>query len=98
MVPDWFVDDLVHNGDPQTWARGDFAEFMPGGRYRSFWYHPGIEPEVVMGVGIHGQMLYVDTPRQVVVAIQSSWDEPDPEFDHDDNRALCRALAAAVAG
>ncbi len=96
VVPDWFVDDLVHNGDPQTWARGDFAENMPGGRYRSYWYHPGIEPDVVMGVGIHGQMLYVDIPRQVVVAIQSSWDEPDPEFDHDDNRALCRALAAAI--
>ncbi len=98
VVPEWFVDDLVHNGDPETWARGDFAENMPGGRYRSYWYHPGVEPDVVMGVGIHGQMLYVDIPRQVVVAIQSSWDEPDPEHDHDDNRALCRALAAAVAG
>ncbi len=98
VVPEWFVDDLVHNGNPETWARGDFAENMPGGRYRSYWYHPGVEPDVVMGVGIHGQMLYVDIPRQVVVAVQSSWDEPDPEHDHDDNRALCRALAAAAAG
>ena len=96
VVPPWFVDDLMHAGNPATWERGDFAESYPGGRYRSYWYSFGVDPDVVCGVGIHGQLLYVDVPRQVVVAIQSSWADPDPDIGHHDNQAIARAIAHAL--
>jgi CubicO group peptidase (beta-lactamase class C family) len=97
VVPPEFVDDLLHGGSRERWAAGDFADMFPDGSYRSYWYAPGIDPDVVCGIGIHGQMLYVDVARQVVVAVQSSWPMPDDEDWHLDNHALCRALAHAVA-
>lgn len=97
VVPDWFVDDLVNNGNPETWVRGDFAESYPVGKYRSFWYDIDADPEVRCGIGIHGQMLYVDIPRQVVVAIMSSWGDPDPDVGHKDNASLARTIARSLA-
>ena len=96
VVPAEFVDDLLHAGSRERWAAGDFASMFALGSYRSYWYAPGVDPDVVCGIGIHGQMLYVDVPRQVVVAIQSSWSMPDDEDRHLDNHAICRALAHAL--
>ena len=97
VVPEWFVDDLVNNGNPETWARGDFAESYPVGKYRSYWYDIDADPGVRCGIGIYGQMLYVDIPRQVVVAIMSSWADPDPDVGHKDNALLARTIARALA-
>lgn len=107
IVPADFVDDLTDGGDPGHWALGDYADWLPGGCYRSCWYQPRVDPGCVMAVGIHGQMIYVDRPRNTVVVKQSSWDSPDSDDLHSDNeyasRAICRALsaedpAAALAG
>jgi hypothetical protein len=54
------------------------------------------DPDVIMGIGIHGQMLYVDRPRGVVVAKQSSWPNPDSEEMHLDAFNACRAIAHAL--
>ena len=97
VVPEWFVDDLVNNGNPETWARGDFAESYPVGKYRSYWYDIDADPGVRCGIGIYGQMVYVDIPRQVVVAIMSSWADPDPDVGHKDNALLARTIARALA-
>jgi CubicO group peptidase (beta-lactamase class C family) len=98
IVPEWFVEDLTRNGDPSHWAAGDYAAWLPGGCYRSCWYQPRVDPDCVMAVGIHGQMIYVDRPRNIVVVKQSSWDTPDSDDLHSDNeyaaRAICRALTA----
>ena len=98
IVSEEFLDDLLHGGHRAQWAAGDFAEMWPDGAYRSCWYTPNIDPDVVLGMGIHGQMLYVDVPRQVVVVLLSSWSEPDDEDWHLDNHAVCRTLAHRVAG
>ncbi len=107
IVPADFIDDLTDGGDPEHWALGDYADWLPGGCYRSCWYQPRVDPGCVMAVGIHGQMIYVDRPRNTVVVKQSSWDSPDSDDLHSDNeyasRAICRALsagdpAAALAG
>jgi CubicO group peptidase (beta-lactamase class C family) len=90
------VDDLLHGGDPQHWADGDFASLFPGGAYRSCWYGPRVDRDAVCGIGIHGQMLYVDVARDVVVAILSSWPEPDDEDWHLDNYAMARTIARTL--
>jgi CubicO group peptidase (beta-lactamase class C family) len=96
IVPADFVEDLLHGGDPAQWAAGDFSDWLPGGCYRSCWYQPRVDPDCAMAVGIHGQMIYVDRPRGVVVAKQSSWDTPDSNDLHTDAYRACRAIARAL--
>ncbi len=96
IVPADFIEDLTAGGDPNHWALGDYADWLPGGCYRSCWYQPRIDPGCVMAVGIHGQMIYVDRPRGVVVVKQSSWDSPDDDPAHKDAEHACRAIARAL--
>jgi CubicO group peptidase (beta-lactamase class C family) len=91
-----FLRDVYENGSAEQWATGDFKDFFEKGVYRSFCYKPGTDPDVIMGIGIHGQMLYVDRPRGVVVAKQSSWPNPDSEEMHLDAFYACRAIAHAL--
>jgi CubicO group peptidase (beta-lactamase class C family) len=91
------LDDILRGGHREQWARGDFSSMWAEGAYRACWYAPNIDPDVVVGIGIHGQMLYVDVPRQVVVVVVSSWSEPDDDDWHLDNHAVCRTLARALA-
>jgi CubicO group peptidase (beta-lactamase class C family) len=97
IVSEEFLDDLLHAGHRAQWAAGDFADMWADGAYRSGWYTPNIDPDVALGIGIYGQMLYVDIPRQVVVVVLSSWSEPDDEDWHADNHTICRSLAHHVA-
>jgi CubicO group peptidase (beta-lactamase class C family) len=91
-----FMRDVYENGSAQQWETGDFKDFFVKGVYRSFCYKPGEDPDVIMGIGIHGQMLYVDRPRGVVVAKQSSWPNPDSEEMHLDAFHACQAIARAL--
>src|SRR5207249_5538343 len=40
IVPERWIDDIAHHGDPAAWAAGNGSEFFPGLplRYRSKWY------------------------------------------------------------
>jgi CubicO group peptidase (beta-lactamase class C family) len=91
VLPEWFVDDLFHGGDPSLWATGELSDYFPGAAYRSCWYELRTEPGQLRAGGIHGQMIYVDRPRQVVVAKHSS--SPNPE----DEAATSAAIEAASA-
>jgi CubicO group peptidase (beta-lactamase class C family) len=91
-----FLTDVYENGSYPQWQTGDFKDFLPNGVYRSFCYKPGEDPDVIMGIGIHGQMLYVDRPRNVVIAKQSSWPNPDSEEMHLDAFHACQAIARAL--
>jgi CubicO group peptidase (beta-lactamase class C family) len=73
VIPGWFVADLMSAGDTALWAASELTHLLPpGGTYRSNWYQPREDPGVAMAIGIHGQRIYVDVPRRVVVAKQSS--------------------------
>jgi hypothetical protein len=70
VVPAAWIDDLERNGDPQAWTAGSFAEYF-GHRpmhYRAKWYVLRDEGPTLFGWGIHGQHLFVDRRRQIVVA------------------------------
>lgn len=84
-------------GDRRAWDAGSLADFIPGAAYRAFWYQLPDSPEVYLAAGIHGQRIYVDVPRQVVIAQQASlpgsfdaqtWAETLPAF-----RWIAHALA-----
>lgn len=93
VLPDRFVADLFRGGDPALWAAGDFADLFPGAAYRSCWYQPQPGAGVLLALGIHGQQVYVDRRRQVVVVTQSRW--PEPTDDAADHAAIAAAGAVA---
>jgi CubicO group peptidase (beta-lactamase class C family) len=70
-IPEWFLSDLMTEGDHAIWAAGSIAHLFPHGAYRSCWYQPREDPGVVIAAGLYGQWLYVDVRRRVVVAKQS---------------------------
>jgi CubicO group peptidase (beta-lactamase class C family) len=74
IVPASWIEDIVRNGDPGAWAAGDLAAYFPGVplRYRSHWYVRDGKPPVVFGLGIHGQYVFVDRARGIVIAKVSS--------------------------
>jgi CubicO group peptidase (beta-lactamase class C family) len=98
IIPADFVRDLREGGDAAQWANGEWAEFLPGGAYRSCFYQPRVEPGVAVGIGIFGQHLYADPVRKVVVVKQSSWPRPDVETADLIAIDASRAIAAHLAG
>lgn len=84
------VADILRPGDPDAWINGTMPDFLPGGAYRSLWYQLGGDPSRYLAAGIHGQRVYVDIPRRIVIAQlaslpsafdQGTWDETIPLFE-----------------
>jgi CubicO group peptidase (beta-lactamase class C family) len=78
IVPAAWIEDLERGGDRAAWDAGNFAYIFPGlpMRYRAKWYAVDGAPPLLFGWGIHGQHLFVDRARQVVIAKLSSQAEP----------------------
>jgi CubicO group peptidase (beta-lactamase class C family) len=96
ILPGWWVEDIRHAGDNAPWKKGDFFNLFPKGRYRSKWYQTGNASGAFCGIGIHGQWLWVDPQREVVIAKVSAQEEP---VDDDTDILLTlafEAIAAAV--
>ena len=77
IVPAAWIADITSAGDPDAWNAGDFAALFPGVpmHYRSKWYieRPGPSGGAMLfGVGVHGQNLFVDAARDLVIAKFSS--------------------------
>lgn len=79
IVPEQWITDIRNNGDRSLWMAGDFANYYTDWRmrYRSKWYVMGEGNSPVFGVGIHGQFVYINPEKSLVVAQFSS--QPDPE-------------------
>jgi CubicO group peptidase (beta-lactamase class C family) len=70
---------------------GEFFSMFPAGRYRSQWYQTGGASGAFCAIGIHGQWLWVDPLRAVVIAKVSAQAEP---VDEDIDFTLIRAFEA----
>ena len=96
VIPRDWVEDIRNGGDREAWLRGEMADLLPAGRYRSKWYQIGNPAGAFCGIGIHGQWLYVDPAADAVIVKLSSQPEPvDDPLDRACLRAfdaICRAL------
>jgi CubicO group peptidase (beta-lactamase class C family) len=94
VVPAWWIDDIVTNGDPDAWRGCSFETMLPpGGRYRSQWYVSDERGTHTMGAGIHGQWIWFDRDRAVTVVKLAS--RPTASDDrHDDIELACFAALA----
>ena len=91
ILPRWWVEDIRHNGDSGPWKKGDMVDLFPKGRYRSKWYQTGNASGAFCGIGIHGQWLWIDPLREVVIAKVSAQAEP---VNDDTDRLLVLAFEA----
>ncbi len=78
ILPESWLRDIAENGDRQAWRDGDFYEDF--GKldmcYRSKWYVREADNPMIHGLGIHGQYLFVDPVRELVIALFSSEGKP----------------------
>ncbi len=79
ILPHWWLEDIHEAGDRDAWQRGNFAEFLPQGRYRSQWYQLGDDDGTLFGIGIHGQWLFIDPAQETVIVKFSA----DPVASND---------------
>lgn len=90
VIPANWIDDMRHNGDRDTWRRGDCPEILPGGAYRSLWYAGS--DDAFFALGIFGQVLWCDpTNRRVIVRTSSRSVASDPSLTIDE-LAVMRSL------
>ncbi len=66
----WTVDPDIRD----AFDRSEAGPFMPGGWYRNqFWFLPRAHGDVLLALGIYGQMLYVNPGTGTVAAKFSTW-------------------------
>jgi CubicO group peptidase (beta-lactamase class C family) len=82
----------VFAASPAEWA-------FPGGWYRhQFWFRPGAYGDVLLGLGIYGQMLHVSRRTGTVCVKFSTWpDAQNPAYLEDTLRAF-DAVGGFLAG
>jgi CubicO group peptidase (beta-lactamase class C family) len=95
----WLADAF----DPAPGVREAFAHteneaMLPGGWYRNqFWFFRSEAGPILLCLGIHGQLVFVDRASQTVIVKLSSWpDAQNPEHLANTLRA-CAAIAAKLA-
>jgi CubicO group peptidase (beta-lactamase class C family) len=74
VVPSSWIEDILTNGDPTAWNKGDFLKYFPQMpiHYRSKWYVLRGAAPIMFGVGVFGQNVFIDKKNQIVIAKFSS--------------------------
>lgn len=93
VIPGWWIDDINDNGDPEAWARGEFAAMFPGAAYRSKFYQIDRKRRTLCCIGIHGQWIYIDPVSELVIVRVAA--EPIP-LDVENYRAWRRGFESIV--
>jgi CubicO group peptidase (beta-lactamase class C family) len=91
----WIQDTIVGGPDSRAaFAAGPVDNGMPGGMYRNQFWIPYPGQDVLLCLGIHGQMIYINRPAQLVAVKLSSWPLPQ---DASKFFATIRAFDAVAA-
>jgi CubicO group peptidase (beta-lactamase class C family) len=77
VIPQWWIADSLAGGADtrEKFDASGNASWLPGGGYRNQFWLPGGR-EVLLCLGIHGQMIWVEPARALVVVKLSSWPLP----------------------
>ena len=100
VPPQWLRRAWAVDADARTAFAASPAEWaFPGGWYRhQFWFRPGDYGDVLLGLGIHGQMLHVSRRTNTVCVKFSTWPEAqNPAYLEDTLRAF-DAVGGFLAG
>lgn len=98
VVPQWWIDDSFIGGHDSVQAFADSPgdNRMPGGFYRNQFWIPNARRPVLLCLGIHGQMIYVNRAARLVAAKLSSWPSPQHAWKLFSTIAAFDAVSADV--
>lgn len=98
VISQSWIDDIFAGGpdSAEAFAASASGPSYPGGMYRSQFWVPSAGRDVVVGIGIHGQMLYVDRATQTVGVKFSSDPEPVRLAGQHATLAMFEAIAEAA--
>jgi hypothetical protein len=99
VPPAWLVQSWRVDPDIRSAFRSSASEpYLPGGWYRNqFWFVPRDHGDVLLCLGINGQMVYVNRGTQTVGVKLSSWPAAQsPGMLHDTLR-MFDAIGATLA-
>ena len=99
MVPEaWIADSFAGGPDSrQAFASSLNDTRMPGGMYRNQFWFPWPDRQVLLCLGIHGQMVYVDRETGLVAVKLSSWPTPQDPWRLFSTLAAFDAIKAEMA-
>jgi hypothetical protein len=99
IVPAWWVQDAFTGAEDSrhAFAISPTDTRMPGGMYRSQFWVPYPDRAVLLCLGIHGQMVYVNAERNVAGVKLSSWPAAQDAVLMFDTLAMFDILADHVA-
>jgi CubicO group peptidase (beta-lactamase class C family) len=99
VVPDAWISDSFTGGPDsrQAFASSPDDTRMPGGMYRNQFWLPWPDRQVLLCLGIHGQMLYVNRATGLVAVKLSSWPTPQDSWKLFSTLAAFDAINAEVA-
>ena len=94
VLPAWWVADTLAGGHDSKQAFADSPSLtgMPGGHYRNQIWVPYADREVLLCLGIHGQMVFVDREARTVGVKLSTWPVPLEPGRHLDTLAAFHAI------
>jgi CubicO group peptidase (beta-lactamase class C family) len=96
----WLRNSWAVDADSRSAFLASPAEHsFPGGWYRNqFWFRPGAQGDVLLCLGIHGQLVHVSRRTRTVCVKLSTWPTAqDPRLMQETLRA-CDAVGAVLAG
>ena len=94
VVPNSWIDDMTVLRDNQIWRAQNKAEghrLFTNGNYRSLWYQTGLKDQDICAIGIHGQWLWINPKKELVIVKLASHHS---EVDSDTDRLMLAAFAA----
>lgn len=97
LSPAWIESTLSGETDSaMVFAAGADAPWMPGGMYRNQIWFPSERRDVLVCLGIHGQMVYIDRSAQMVAVKLSSWPTPQDALRLFGTLAAMDAIARSL--
>jgi CubicO group peptidase (beta-lactamase class C family) len=99
VVPEaWIADSFTGGPDSrEAFASSPSDTRMPGGMYRNQFWFPWPDRQVLLCLGIHGQMIYVDRTTSLVAVKVSSWPTPQDPWKLFSTLAAFDAISAEIA-
>jgi CubicO group peptidase (beta-lactamase class C family) len=98
VVPEAWIEDTFAGGPDsrEAFASSPDDSRMPGGMYRNQFWFPSLDRQVLLCLGIHGQMIYVDRATGLVAVKLSSWPTPQDAWKLFSTLAAFDAINAEV--